>query len=518
MGAESASLGWAAMGTTVACQAAGGASLVPVVICGAGPVGLVLAWELAAWRVPVLLVDRQRLHAQFPRGRAISTRSMEILRQLGLEREVTEISLPRTETAHFFAGPSLTAARFGRIGSSSSGRGGDVLSPVAGLGCPQDRLEALLRRQVGRHPLIDARFGTELVDAEQRGDHVRVRLGTGSTSSTVVWATWLVGADGARSRVRQLAGIQTDALSVSCSNINILIDADLRPVIGDRLSLVYTISNDNVHATVLTVDNKRRWLVNVLLPGDSRIDPTSAWCDRMVCAALGRDDVAFRVVTWSRWEAVAWLASGYREGRMLLVGDAAHVCTPFGGFGMNLGLADAHNLAWKLALCVIGRAGDDIVETYEQERRPIGAVTVAESAERLAAARAEHTSGVTRRGEITPRPSDGLVLGGTYRSAAVHAEDEPLPEGVATYRPEAAPGRRAPHLWLADGRSTLDLFGPWFTLLTGPGYRDPARFPVPEPVHRHRLDRGALAAYGIGDGGAVLVRPDGHVAWRQISR
>ncbi|MGH8571456.1 MAG: FAD-dependent monooxygenase [Gammaproteobacteria bacterium] len=136
-----------------------------------------LALELAVWRVPVLLVERHRSPSPFPRGRAISTRSMEILRQLGLERDVTQISLPRTDTVHFFAGASLTAPDFGRVGSPPS-RGGPAVSPTATLAWPQDRFEALLRTHVADHPLVDARFGTELQDAQQRADHVEVRLRT----------------------------------------------------------------------------------------------------------------------------------------------------------------------------------------------------------------------------------------------------------------------------------------------------------------------------------------------------
>ncbi len=400
--------------------------MLPVVVCGGGPVGLVLALELAAWQVSVLLVERHRLVLPFPRGRAISSRSMEILRQLGLEREVTQISVLRSETMHFFAGASLTASEFGRLGVPPV-EGENAVSPTAALACPQDRFEALLRERVVDHPLVDARWGTELVDARQRGDHVEVRLRPSGGPDCTVRTSWLVGADGSRSRVRHLAGIGTDVFGTSCSNVNILIDADLEPVVCDRTSLVYSISNDDLHATVLTVDNQRRWLINVVLPDGERVDPTLSWCQRMVRVALGREDLAFRVVTRLCWEATARLARRYRQGRLLLVGDAAHVSTPYGGFGMNLGVADAHNLAWKLALCVTGRAGGDLVDTYEKERRPIGAATVAESARRLVAARADHVSGATRRGEVTPRPSDGLVFGAVYRSAAVRAAGEPPP-------------------------------------------------------------------------------------------
>ncbi|MGH3933403.1 MAG: FAD-dependent monooxygenase [Pseudonocardiaceae bacterium] len=488
--------------------------MLPVVVCGAGPVGLVLALELAAWQVPVLLIDRHQLPLPFPRGRAISIRSMEIVRQLGLEQEVADIGLARVETAQFFAGSSLTAPEFGRIGSPPA-RAETAVSPTAALACPQDWFEELLRAKVVDHPLIDARFGTELRDADRHGDHVEVALRGSDGTETTLRTSWLVGADGSRSRVRHLAGISTDPLGCSCSNVNILIDADLTPLIRDRISLVYTISNDDLHATVLTVDNQRHWLINVVLPDGDQVDPTPPWCERMVRAAVGLDDLVFRVVAALRWEATARLARRYRHGRLLIIGDAAHVTTPHGGFGMNLGLADAHNLAWKLALCITGAAGDDLVDTYEQERRPIGEATVAESARQLAAARADHVTGRTRCGEVTPAPSDGLVLGRTYRSAAVQADGVPPPESVASYRPDAAPGCRAPHVWLPDGRSTLDLFGPWFTLLAGHSYGDSVALPY--PVHRHRLDSSTRDAYGIADRGAVLVRPDGHIAWRLVN-
>lgn len=250
--------------------------MLPVVVCGAGPVGLVLALELAAWQVPVLLVERHRLPSSFPRGRVIGTRSMEILRQLGLEREVTEIGLPRIETTHFFAGASLTAPEFGRVGAPLA-RGETVVSPTAALGCPQDRFEALLRQRIVDNSLVDARFGTELLDAEQRADHVEVRLSGSGGSDTTVGTSWLVGADGPRSRVRHLAGISMDTLGAPCSNVNILIDADLKPLVGDRISLVYDISNSDVHALVLTVCPGQRSQTQRLI-GEQRHNP-GQWVD-----------------------------------------------------------------------------------------------------------------------------------------------------------------------------------------------------------------------------------------------
>jgi 2-polyprenyl-6-methoxyphenol hydroxylase-like FAD-dependent oxidoreductase len=187
---------------------------------------LVLALELAVWVVYVLLVKRHRLALPFPRGRAISIRSVEILRQLGLEQEVTQTSSPRSETVHFFAGASLTAPEFGRVGSTPA-QGEKAVSPTAALGCPQDRSRRCCVS--GSSTIRWSTRGSEpcCVDAQQRVDHVEVRLRPSGGPDSTVRTSWLVGADGSRSRVHHLVGIGTDTLGVPCSNVNILIDADL---------------------------------------------------------------------------------------------------------------------------------------------------------------------------------------------------------------------------------------------------------------------------------------------------
>lgn len=496
----------------------------PVVVCGGGPVGLTLALGLAEWGVSVTVVERHRAPLPFPKGRALSIRSMEIFRQLGLEDEITDVGLPRDETMHFFNGRSLVAESYSRV-SNTPPPGGSPLSPTFTLACSQDLLEAVLRRRADEHPLIDARWGVTVIDAEIADESAAVTARADDGTTERLPCRWLVAADGAHSELRSIAGIGRSRYGPECDNVNILFDADLGPLIADRSSLVYTISNEHLHAGLLTVDGRHRWLCNVI---DPDVDTTRAaadpqWCTTRIHRAIGRE-VEVRIVAAAAWNATAANADRYRERSLLLVGDAAHVATPYGGFGMNCGIAAAHNLAWKLAAHLRHPEADDLVDTYHEERHPIGERTVRESAVRLEAALAAHRDGSTRRGEGRANPSDGLVLGGVYRSRAVFGDPEPHPDDddISTYMPSVRPGVRAPHVWLADGSSTLDLFGAHLTVLHHPDTTPAVPTPFAGlPVRTVVLDDVAdsdgsvRSTYGITDGGAVGIRPDGHIAWTE---
>lgn len=501
--------------------------MTPVLICGAGPVGLTLALGLAAWGVPSTVVERHRAPLPFPKGRALSIRTMEIFRQLGLEPELTRMGLPRAETMHFLYGETLAAERYTRI-SNVPPPDGSPLSPTFTLACSQDVLEAILRRHADAHPLVEAIYGLTVVDASIGDAGASVVAVDDAGGRHDLEGRWLVAADGAHSTLRALARIPRASHGPGCPNVNILFEADLADLVADRPSLVATISNDHVHATILTVDGHRRWLCNVIRPDVP--DPAVAaadhgWCRTQVHHALGRE-VALDVVAAMPWDATAANAERYRDRSLLLVGDAAHVATPYGGFGMNCGIADVHNMAWKLAAHLQHGAPDALLDTYDDERRLVGERTVRESALRLEAALAAHGDGRTRRGDVRPNPSDGLVLGGVYRSDAVFGPREAHPDddSIGTYVPSARPGARAPHAWLADGRSTLDLYGPHLTVVHHPDTAAPSSSSLDPlgalPVVTIPFDRAidpdgdARRLYGIDDGGAVVVRPDGHVAAR----
>ncbi|GAA0385765.1 FAD-dependent oxidoreductase [Acrocarpospora corrugata] len=492
---------------------------VPVIIAGGGPTGLCASIALSRLDVRSLLVERHPATSAFPKGRALSIRTMEILRRYGLEDHVTKAGLPRTESLHFYFGDALTSAEYIRRGNLPDPARA-ALSPTFTTVCSQDILEPLLREEAEAQACGELWFGHELVALSQDPTGVTAEIQGPDGTTRIIRAAYLIGADGAGSFVRRRLGITMDGDAELSRNLNILFDADLRPRVRDRLSLIYTIANPSLTGTFMAVDNQRRWLFNLIHdPARQGVDGlTRDGCVEVVRRAAGLPDLELTVTGVQEWTAAALLARHYRDDRVFLAGDAAHPMTPYGGFGMNCGIQDADNLAWKLAWVLAGKAGTALLGSYEAERRPVGAATVAESRHSLLAAlAASGVSGPRPQG----RPSDGLVLGYTYDgpAAAVVPDGSAPPDisdAVAVYQPVARPGHRVPHAWLTDedGRtvSTLDLTGPGFVLLTG--RPDAWRTATPPDVAVHEIPERLAHAWGIEAGGAVLVRPDDHICWR----
>jgi len=241
----------------------------------------------------------------------------------------------------------------------------------------------------------------------------------------------------------------------------------------------------------------------------------------LVHAALGTKDVTVTIEDVMPWQSTADVAERFQDGRVFLAGDAAHVMPPYGGFGGNTGIADAHNLAWKLALVVQGKAGPELLSTYEPERRPAAAFTVEQAYTRYVTRSAQYLG----TGGMQKAENDlNIELGYCYHSSAVISEGDDDGRGHENPREsKGRPGRRAPHIFLDhEGKriSTLDLFGGNFVLLTGPqgdAWREQAK-EMKIDLDVHTIQQPEFTdAYGITPSGAVLVRPDGFVAWRAKS-
>jgi putative polyketide hydroxylase len=238
----------------------------------------------------------------------------------------------------------------------------------------------------------------------------------------------------------------------------------------------------------------------------------------------------------SPWEASAIVADSYRAGNVFLTGDAAHEMPPTGGFGMNTGVQDVHNLTWKIAAVLRGKADEALLDSYHDERQPLAEITTKNALENaLSMGRNERQSGVLPRREFLNE--QGLIFGVPYESTAVIPDGTPpaaIDDPVTEYVPLARPGSRAPHVWIERGHepiSTLDLFGPHFTLLAGrdgTAWQRAAEAAAPSwpPFVTHVVgvdgevsdpEGNWHAAYGIDTDGAVLIRPDGYVAWRSRS-
>jgi putative polyketide hydroxylase len=481
---------------------------VPVLIVGGGPVGLLLAVGLRHFGVDCLVAEKHASTLDFPKGRRVTARTVEIFRQWGLEAAVSAVSLPQAGSLFVFEGETLLGASFRRRGMRADGVSRP--SPAGELICSQELLEPVLRERATDDG-ADVWFAAEVAGFTHDDDGVKAEV-IADGEPVSVRAAYMVAADGVRGRTRGALGIGRSGPGALGHRVSILVEADLEIRMTERQSAVYWLRQPRPGSLFAAVDNKSRWLFAV--PYDPDTEPAASLtedrCLELVRGGLGDDSVGLRYIGHRIWEPTALVADRYQAGRVFLAGDAAHVTTPVGGLGMNCGVADAHNLAWKLAGVLAGWAGPLLLGSYEPERRP------------HAVACADASLGPAR----PPNPIDGLVLGHVLESAVITVDHTAAPgtrDPVGQYVPAGRPGHRAPHLWLGDGRSALDLYGSAFAALTDPAGKraldtaaEIARA-TGIPLDIHVIDAAAWHdLYGVERGGVVLVRPDGYVAWRSI--
>ena len=505
---------------------------VSVVVVGGGLVGLSLALFLSDHGVRPLVVEQHRGTSTLPRGRSLNLRAMEVLRAAGLEGALRAApasvlhDLPEIARADTLAGQESFRA------SRPPAESFAFVSPTRPLIIDQNHVEPVLRAAAEQRG-ARLRFGTRMTAFEADDDGVTVTLrdleqGTDRT----VRAAYLVAADGHRSAIRQALSIGTSRADAVTHYANIAFTADLSgPLRGRRLALCY-LARPVPHTMLTRLDHPERWVLMVPYRpdrGEGPADFTPDRCLRLVREAVGAPEPHISLLAGRRgdepvqtWELATWTADRYRQGRVLLVGDAAHVMAPAGGLGGNTGIQDAHNLAWKLAAAVRGRAGSALLDSYEWERRPVALAGCAHTAQQQNSRRAG------RRPAGSGIDPLAVVIGHRYPAG---------PPGPAARDESAAlsleftgePGSRAPHTWLAtpDGRelSTLDLYHGHPTLVCGERAerweQAGRRLAERHGLHTHRLGGDLVdkenrwpGAHAVTGGGAVLVRPDGYVCAR----
>jgi 2-polyprenyl-6-methoxyphenol hydroxylase-like FAD-dependent oxidoreductase len=503
---------------------------VPVLVVGGSLVGIFTAALLGRHGVHTLVAERHRSTAIHPRAAFIYQRSMELIRSFGMEEAVRQKSFQQFEpdgailSVESIAGPELHR---------------DVphlnqevrhLSPSERLFITQDALEPLLKLRAEEYG-ADLRYGTELVSFEEHAEGVTAELRERDTGrETTVRARYLVAADGAHSQVRKQLGIPVRGRGLLSRSLTIYFKASVGPLFRGRNLSVILVRNGTFRGFFRIEKPYESGFLIIHGTGDPEHPNSDCWelseaeCAELLRVGLGADLPA-TIVSIQKWECSAHTAEHLRQGHVFLAGDSAHVMPPYGGFGGNTGIQDAHNLAWKLALVLNGTAGAALLDTYEAERLPVAELTVEQAYARYVLRGAPHL----RASGHAPFASDVNVdLGYCYSSAAVLGEPgTPLHDAPTALA--GRPGSRAPHVPLelrGKAGSTVDLFGRGLVLLAGrdaAGWQESGQIVAGElALEVHRMDQAELRdtsstfheAYGIGSAGAVLIRPDGVVAWR----
>lgn len=498
-----------------------------VMIIGGGPVGLSAAICLAYQGISSILVEKHPTTTNHPKARGVNGRSMELFRSWGLEDQMKQYQMPR-EAHRFtwiedFQGREITRVQ-ATVDYSS-------YSPTTSAIIAQDNVEQELFQKAQSMPLIDLRFNTEMIHASQDDEKVSVEILNKKTNQKETLLTqYLIGADGAHSLSRKLFDVEMEGVDNLGEFCNIYCEMDLDQYVKHRPSVGFLLTRPDLRGTfILAKDGQKKWLIGIRIdsnPNFANVSFTDEFCINYVKKIVNDPALEVRLINKAFWTMAALIAKQYRVGRVFLAGDAAHRLPPTGGFGMNTGIQDAHNLAWKLAMVLNGQAEDSLLDTYFTERSQIAktntawSISNAKRFEKIFTALAQDDLDTFKEAledqshHINNIQLDlGFIYGSEYQTQDV-------------YIPSAKIGARAPHCWLLkdnEQNSTLDLYDRQFVLVCHPEalfwqeayHQFPCKIvTIGESGDALDINHDFLEKYQISKQGAVLVRPDGHIAWR----
>jgi 2-polyprenyl-6-methoxyphenol hydroxylase-like FAD-dependent oxidoreductase len=515
----------------------------PVLIVGGGPVGLSMAIELG-WRgVDSILVDEGDGTIEHPRTGLVAVRTMELFRRWGLAQRVRECGFPEDyELSMVFCtslnGLLLDAEKYPSMRDAPT----PPETPERKQRCPQLWLQPILTEAARAQPRSKLLFKHRFNSLRQDDHGVTAEVTDLATGNPLtIRAEYLLGCDGATSNVREQVGIKMEGRLLSYS-VNVLIHAPGlvgKHQMGQAERYLF-VGPEGTWGNLTVVDGHEIWRLTVLGSEEkmnlATFDP-AAWVRR----AIGRDDVGFKVDSSIPWRRSEMLADHYFKGRVVLVGDSAHTMSPTGGMGMNTGAQEVLDIGWKLEGLINGWGGPALLRSYEVERRPVAQRNIDFSTQNFRAWQdtpsPKAVCDLTPEGEAARKAlgqrlrestrveweSLGLQIGHRYENSPINVPDgtPPTPDDYSTYVPTTRPGSRAPHVWLKDGRSTLDLFGRQFVLvvfdtgLEGDANAFAKAFAAKGvPFRVEFIEQHDVAQ--TYERPLVLVRPDGHVAWRGI--
>ena len=502
----------------------------PVLIAGGGPVGLALAVELGLRDIPCTLVEKRDGKLTVPRMSQVSTRGMEFCRRWGIAEEVRNAVWTNTHTLDFVYLTSLTGDEIARLKVPSYQERGPLdYTPEGPCHCPQIYFDPILAELAGSFPSVTLRYNTALESFEQEGETIHAHLVDSVAGATeTVTARYLVGCDGPGGVVREALGIELGGLGGIANSINIFFRSpDLSELHDKGWARFYRcIDESGSWGEMIAIDGRELWRLTIYDHKEGEID-----ADSYLRRLAGRD-FPYEILSVLPWERRDYLAEHLRRSNVFIAGDTAHQVSPTGGLGMHTGVCEAVNLGWKLAAMIEGWGGPALLDSYEIECRPMAAYNVeistrsfhnivglpgSRSVEDVFPKDDLEAANVQLRNLTIP---DFTKVQFIFENSPVCVYDGTEPDAAEMRKgiQSSQAGSRAPHGWVAEDETIFDRFGRDFTLLRfGNAPEDAGE------IVQAAADRGLpLAVLDIADEDLtavyekrlVLVRPDGHVAWR----
>ena len=514
-------------------------SHLPVLIVGAGPVGLGLAIELGLRGVRTLVVEQSDATFKHPRANAINVRTMEFCRRWGVADAVRGKGMPADFPHTVLYLTSLAGYEIARIERPTHGGGASSpFSPERPQRCNQLWFDPILRDRADNLASVTVRNRFRFDSFERTDDGIIAEIHDLTTGTVEhIAARYLIACCGGQSSIREMLDIEMEGLPVQGYPIDIFLRAPDLWTKHDKgkAALHYLIGPLGVWGSLIPLNGEDFWRLTI--HGSTTFqDPENFDADASVRQAFG-DNFAFEVISVIGWTRRELVATRFSEGPVFIAGDCAHVNSPSGGYGMNTGMGDAVDLGWKLAATLQGWGGNKLLDSYNAERRPVSVRNVSEATRNLETRTfqiSEDVASETAEGEAIRAQlrqklqsesrrrfnSFGIALGYRYTASpiCIPDDDEAPAQDIATFSPTSHPGCLAPNGWLADGRSIIDLFGRGYILL---------KFGEEAPDTDAMVDAAALRDMPLEEidipdpelcqlyhRRLVLVRPDGHVAWR----
>ncbi|KAL4922061.1 FAD binding domain-containing protein [Aspergillus aurantiobrunneus] len=445
---------------------------IPILIVGGGPSGLLLAYMLAQLNIRTLIVERYPTRLAAPKAHALSPRSLELCRQFGLDvNEIRSLGTSR-EDAHWVNFiTNLSGTQVGRLPYERMDPGVLDATPTMIHNIPQPAFEELVARELARKSLNEIRKNHSFMRLEQFEDYVLTTVEDRTSGREyVVKSTHVVACDGAKSAVRRTLGVECEGEDSFETMMTIHFNADLRPVVGDRVGMLHWVMDPETSGFIIGYDLSGNLVL--ICNFDSKKHPVDSWdeslCRKAVNAAIGKD-VKYDVLSYRPWILSRKVANEYRVGRVFLAGDAAHAFPPTGGLGLNSGLGDVHNLAYKLAAVHQGWAGDGLLNTYHSDRRQVALVNSEQSVKNgqqifgllKALGTTDENVEVARQNlyRNIQDPDTMVEINKGIEGQREHFDnlnlhigyvygDTEIPAHASIFNPACIPGARLPHAWI----------------------------------------------------------------------